>query len=132
MKNLLKNVIISIVVAIFGGAMLAAPAFAVCSEDQLNKGCVSTAILGDGCSCDGGHGESITNILQLVVNILSVGIGILAVIGIVVVGIQYLTAGGNEEQTRKAKRRLLEIVIGIAAYILIYAILRWLLPGFSG
>lgn len=132
MKNLLKSIIISIVVAIFGGSMLVAPAFAACSKDQLAEGCVSTAILGDGCSCDGGQGESINNILQLVVNILSVGIGVLAVIGIVVVGIQYLTAGGNEEQTRKAKRRLLEIVIGVAAYILIYAILRWLLPGFSG
>lgn len=132
MKNLLKSVIISVVVAIFGGSMLAAPAFAVCDEKQLAEGCVSTAILGDGCSCDGGQGDSINNILQLIVNILSVGIGVLAVIGIVVVGIQYLTAGGNEEQTRKAKRRLLEIVIGVAAYILIYAILRWLLPGFSG
>ena len=48
------------------------------------------------------------------------------------VGIQYLTAGGNEEQTRKAKRRMLEIVIGIVAYVILYAGLRWLLPEFNG
>ena len=68
----------------------------------------------------------------MVVNIMSVGIGILAVIGISVSGIQYLTAGGNEEKTRKAKRRIFEIIIGIAIYVLIFALLQWLLPGFNG
>jgi type IV secretory pathway VirB2 component (pilin) len=62
---------------------------------------------------------------------MSILVGVLAVIGIVIVGIQYMTAGGNEEQTRKAKRRLFEIVIGIVAYILMYALLKWLLPGFT-
>ena len=75
--------------------------------------CVPTAIIGGGEVCDNGHGDSVYNMLTLIVNIMSVGIGILAVIGITVVGIQYLTAGGNEEQTRKAKRRIFEIVIGL-------------------
>ncbi len=67
-------------------------------------------------------------ILNLAVDILSIGVGIFGVIGISVAGIQYLTAGGSEEQTRKAKRRLFEIVIGLAAYVVIYTLLRWLLP----
>ena len=68
-------------------------------------------------------------ILKTVINVMSIGIGILAVIGITVVGIQYLTAGANEEQVRKSKRRLIEIVIGIIAYVLLYALLQWLIPG---
>lgn len=72
------------------------------------------------------------DLLKLVVRIMTVGIGILAAIGIAVSGIQYLTAGGNEEKTRKAKRRIFEIVIGLAAYALIYAALRFLLPDFNG
>ena len=67
----------------------------------------------------------------VIFNIVSILIGIAGIIGIVIVGIQYLTAGGNEEQTRKAKRRLYEIIIGIAMYALIYALLSWLLPGFD-
>ena len=59
---------------------------------------------------------------------MSIGIGILGVIGITIVGIQYLTAGGSEEKTRKAKRRMFEIVIGIVAYVLLYWFLKWLLP----
>ncbi len=74
--------------------------------------------------------ESITCVLKLVVTILGIGVGILGVIGISVSGIQYLTAGGSEEKTRKAKRRIYEIVIGLALYAVIYFALQWLLPGF--
>ena len=90
-----------------------------------------TAILNNCAGAENGGGEGIKCVVLLVVNILSVLVGIVGVIGIVVVGIQYLTAGGNEEQTRKAKRRLFEIIIGIALYVLIAALLNWLLPDFS-
>lgn len=75
--------------------------------------------------------KGIQGVIMLVVNILSVLIGIVGVIGIVYVGIQYMTAGGNEEKTRKAKRRLFEIIIGLAAYAAGYAFLSWLLPNFN-
>lgn len=91
--------------------------------------CVQTAILGNNHEvCDNGDGSSITYVLNLVVDIMSVLIGILGVIGITITGIQYLTAGGSEEKTRKAKRRLFEIVIGLAVYAVMYALLSWLLP----
>ena len=97
------------------------------------------AVDGDGAvileSCwneaQGKDGAGIVCILKLVVDILSIGVGVLGVLGIVIAGIQYLTSGGNEEQMRKSKRRLFEIVIGLIAYVLIYAVLSWLLPGFG-
>ena len=70
--------------------------------------------------------QGINGVLNLVVNILTIGVGILGVVGITIVGIQYLTAGGNEEKTRTAKRRLFEIVIGLAVYAVMYALLNWL------
>ncbi len=75
--------------------------------------------------------QSIEDILTLVVDIMTIGIGILGVVGITIVGIQYLTAGGSEEKTRKAKRRMFEIIIGLIAYVVIYTFLRWLLPSFD-
>ena len=89
--------------------------------------CVDTTFFGRQCGEEG-----ITTVLTAVVNIMTAGIAVLAVIGIVVSGIQYLTAGGNEEKLKKSKRRIFEIVIGLAAYVLIYAILQWLLPSFNG
>ena len=79
---------------------------------------VETAIL------DGNQG--VEGVVRLVVDVMSVGVGILGVIGISIVGIQYLTAGGNEEQTRKAKRRMYEIVLGLVLYAALYAVLKWL------
>lgn len=78
---------------------------------------------------DDGNGCGVYTILNSVVDILSIGIGILAVIGITIVGIKYLTAKGNIEQTKKAKHRMLQIVIGLVAYVLLYAGIQWLLPG---
>ncbi|MDO4747002.1 MAG: hypothetical protein Q4A70_01495 [Candidatus Saccharibacteria bacterium] len=83
------------------------------------------------CSCDDGNGSGVTDILNLVVDIMTIGIGILGLIGISIVGIQYLTSGGNEEKAKKAKRRMFEIIIGLVAYVLLYAVLKWLLPGFN-
>ncbi len=121
---MLKKILLSIITIFLCGAIMVAPVFA---ED-----CVPTAILGNGKVCDSGNGDSVIKILELIVNIMSIGIGILGVIGITIVGIQYLTAGGSEEKTRKAKRRMFEIVLGLVAYVVIYALLKWLLPEFGG
>lgn len=118
-KFITKFVIIAISLALFAPSMLVArPAFAANKKD-----CVETAIL-DGC-------QEPEGILNLVVDIMTVGIGVLGVIGITVVGIQYLTAGGSEEKVRKSKRRMFEIIIGLVAYVVLYAALRWLLPSFG-
>ena len=101
------------------------------SDSEKSK-CVKTAILGEnGESCDDGSGSSVKSILSLVVEIMTVGVGILSVIGISVVGIQYLTAGGDEAQTRKAKRRMFEIIIGIILYVAAFALMSWLIPDFK-
>ena len=126
----MKRIITAIIAIILGGFMVTAPVFAeACTCADGSKG-VKTAILGDEnhCSCDNGSGSSVVHIFKLVINILSAAVGIVAAIGITIVGIQYLTAGGSEEKTRKAKRRMFEIVIGIIIYVLLYALLDWLLP----
>ena len=78
---------------------------------------------------DDGSGCGIFMILNFIIEILTWGIGVAGVIGISISGIMYLTAKGNEAQTLKAKRRIYEIVIGLAAYAVIWAVTNWLLPG---
>lgn len=104
----------------------------VFAETEVANGCVPTAILGDGNQvCDDGSGSSIWNILRTVMDIMSIGVGILGVIGVAVAGIQYLTAGGNEEKTRKAKRRMYEIVIGLIAYVVLLGFMSWIMPEYD-
>ena len=127
----MKKLINVATIMIIGASMFAAPilagGLAFAADDPK---CAQTAILND-LSCDSGTGDSVYKTIMLVVDIMSVLIGILGAIGISVTGIQYLTAGGSEEKTRKAKRRLFEIVIGLVAYVLMYAFLKFLLPSFN-
>ncbi len=102
----------------------------VMADDGCNG--TSTAIIGDGCVEDDGNGGGVTYILNLVVDIMTMGVGILGTLGIVVVGVQYLTAGGDEGKTRKAKQRILEIVIGMALFVALAAIIRFLNPSTTG
>ena len=78
---------------------------------------------------DDKNGCGVFMILNLVIDILTFGIAIAATIGVTVSGITYLTAKDNEQQTTKAKRRIYEIVIGLVAYAVLYAALKFLLPG---
>lgn len=113
-------------------ALAAAPTYATAGNSAPTTFGAEAAIL-TGCAQQGndGSGGGVACIVILVVDILSVLIGIVGVIGIVIVGIQYLTAGGNEEQVRKAKRRLFEIVLGLALYAVAYLFAKWLLPNFD-
>lgn len=69
--------------------------------------------------------------LSFILDILSVGIGITAVIGIAIAGSTYLSSKGDVAKTTKAKRRIYEIVLGLIAYAVIYALLTFLTPEFN-
>ena len=126
----MKKIVYSLIIGIVGltGLLLpltTAPAHATEDKDPCYHGAILEV-------CDDERGSGVISVLNMVVNIFTVAIGILAAVGIAITGTQYLTAGPNEEKTRKAKRRLIEIIIGVAAYVLIYSLLVWLLPGFKG
>lgn len=88
-------------------------------------GGVETSVI----ECEEGGDGGILHILSLIIDIFSIGVGILAVIGIMWAGVLYLTAGGNEERATKSKRRLYDIVVGLVCYVGLWAIASWALPG---
>ena len=92
-----------------------------------NNECVKTNILGNSQVCNDENGNGIKYIFDLVVSIMSIGVGILGVLGIMICGIQYLTSSGDEAKATKAKKRLFEIVIGLAVYAVLFTIKQWLL-----
>ena len=75
------------------------------------------------------EGGGIFVVINIVLNVMTFGVGIAGTLGIVITGIMYLTARDNEAQMTKAKSRLINIVIGLAAYAVMWAFLQWLLPG---
>lgn len=75
--------------------------------------------------------KTITCVLSLVINIMTYGIGVLGVVGIVLSGIQYITSQGDPAKMTKAKNRIVQVVIGLVIYAVMYAALFFLVPGFK-
>ena len=74
-------------------------------------------------------GWKIEDILNMILVVVTTGVGIAAVGSIVFAGIIYITAKDNAGQVSKAKTMIMNTVIGIIAYILMWAFLEWIIPG---
>ena len=98
------------------------------SNNTEDSKCVKTLFFGSQ-YCDEGTGDGVFRVLGIVLDVLTYGVGVLAIIGFVMVGIQYTTARDNEGQVAKAKERLTQIVIGLVIYALLYALLQFMIPG---
>lgn len=129
MRERVKRFVVSVMVAlgmlVSMMPVMSAPVMAACANGQVETnlfGCVDTDDKGSG----------IMRILSLVVTVLLYGIGAAAVIGVVIAGILYLTARDNEAQVAKAKTRLIEVAIGLVAWALLFTLLQWLIPNFTG
>lgn len=68
-------------------------------------------------------------LLLLAINIMTAGIGILAVGGIVWAAILYASSSDSAEQTKKAKDIMRNVAIGIIAYAAMYLGLNFIIPG---
>jgi hypothetical protein len=89
---------------------------------------VKTAII----SCDaskGGDLGAVGALLLIVINIMTAGVGVLALAGIIYGAVLYTSAGGNPEQVKKARTIFTNVVIGVIAFGGMFALLNFLIPG---
>ena len=121
MKKLYLYGCMMLALAIGGAALV--PTGAALAADC---GDYKTAILP--CETDDGVG-GVWGLLLLVVNILTGGVFIAAIGGIIYASVLYTSAGGNQEQVKKARTMITNVVIGIVAFALMFALLQWLVPG---
>ena len=136
---MLKKLTIFVATLVMGIAVLAAPTANVMADGPsqhsqttyqnvaVNDGGTKTAILNKcGSQADDENGGGIMCLLREGLNIMTYVVGALGFAAIVWCGILYLTAGDNEEQVKKAKRRIFEVIVGVALFILANAIVQWL------
>lgn len=97
---------------------------------KCGEGQIETATFG--CVDDDKKGGPVFMLLNIILNVLTFGIGALATVGLVMAGIQYATARDDAGQVAKAKKRIFDIVIGMILYALLYVGLSWLIPGGIG
>lgn len=126
--------VVAVLAVLSIGTMVAPMAAANCGD-------IPTSIIGDSVCGTKGSPDAINNkstnpqdngvwkILIFVLQIMTAGVGILGVAGIVYGAVLYTTAADKAEQTKKAIGIITNVVIGIIAYGLMYLVLNFLIPG---
>lgn len=113
------------------------PADEDCTDCILNDpvagddcGGVETAII----KCDAQNSGDVSDngiwaLLLIAINIMTAGVGVLAVAGIVYGSIMYTTAEDKADQVKKATDIITNVVIGLVVFALMWAGLNFLIPG---
>lgn len=113
-------------VAIAALAILSAIASFVPLVNAAQCGGVEVSVV----SCDSSvAGGALFAVIATAIKIMTAGIGILAVGGLVYGAIVYASAAGSQEQTRKAMTIIRNTVSGLLIYTFLFAIVNFLLPG---
>jgi hypothetical protein len=68
-------------------------------------------------------------ILKKGLTILSGAVVMAAVIMLIMAGVQYSASGGEPSGVAAAKKKIGNVLLGLLAYIFLYAFLQWLIPG---
>jgi hypothetical protein len=81
---------------------------------------------GNGCTEQPG-GPTVEGIIKTVINLLSLIVGVVAVIMIIIGGLKYITSAGDAGKVSSAKNTLLYAIIGLVIVALAQVIVRFVL-----
>ena len=97
------------------------------AKDKAAIACNDYAI--DPAACDGKGCDLVNKYVNPAINVLSMIVGLLAVISIMAGGIQFATSDGDPQKASAAKSRISKTIAALVAYAFLYAFLQFLVPG---
>lgn len=99
----------------------------------VSAACVQTSITyttnGGNQVCPSGNGNVIITFLIYIIKFLGGLVGLIVVLMIIIGGVQYITSGGNPQAVGAAKKRIVNAIIALVLYIMMFGILEYLIPG---
>lgn len=116
----IKTAVMAGVLALAGAGLALAPVSAVDPGSQILNGANATNL-------NTGNTANLNTVVKRVINTVLYIIGILAVIMIIVGGIQYTTSGGDQAAVTKAKNTILYGIVGLIIAVLAYAIVNFVI-----
>ena len=79
--------------------------------------------------CSQSSCDFIGNYIDPAINVLSACLGLVAVISLILGGINYTTSEGDPQKTARAKSRIFNTIFAVIAYLFLYTFLQFLVPG---
>jgi cytochrome bd-type quinol oxidase subunit 2 len=105
----MKKLLLGLLVILSGLQLVAAPALVYATpKDEV---CNGIALTGANCTQDA-QGD-VSNILKLVINLLSLLVGVAAVVMIIIGGFKYIISSGDSSNVNSAKNTIMFAVIGL-------------------
>jgi len=123
-KQTLAFVLLMSGIGLFG--LISAP---IVSATETCGGAKTTIIKCDADNSGGVSNNGIWALLLMMLNILTAGVGIIAVGGLVYGSILYTTAEDKADQVKKATDIITNVVIGLILFALMWAGLNFIVPG---
>jgi len=123
MKHLLTKILPIMAITLAAIMVFAAiPAWAAAKDDI----CAGVAITGTGCDTSSAN-NSINNTVGLAINILSLIVGVVAVVMIIIGGLKYIMSSGDSTSINSAKNTILYAIIGLVIVALAQVIVKFVL-----
>jgi hypothetical protein len=105
-------------------SMVSAPAYAACDTNATPEKATTNAAVNK-CLQE----NLIVVRLNEIINFLSAAV-VIVITGVIILGgIQYILAGDNATALTAARQRIINGLIALAVFLLMYAFLQWLVPG---
>jgi cytochrome bd-type quinol oxidase subunit 2 len=123
LKTIINRIMITMVLM---GGMLAPLAPATVYAQTKDDICEGVAITGGNCD-PASAGTSVESVVRTVINLLSLIVGIVAVIMIIIGGLKYITSSGDSANVSSAKNTILYAIIGLVVVALAQVIVRFVL-----
>ena len=95
---------------------------------DVSEGSCTSILPGDWCNSKDG----ISSVINMIVTVLTGAVVVAGTVGIIICGFLWMTARENEAQVAMAKKRMLDIVIGIIAWVLLALLANLFIPKSSG
>jgi hypothetical protein len=80
-------------------------------------------------NCDQNGCDLVKKYVNPTINVLSIIVGLMAVISIIIGAIQYITSTGDPQKVSAAKGRISKTIFAFIAYAFLYAFLQFIIPG---
>ena len=110
---------------------MAAPALAQETSPEIQEGLCAGVNLDVNSNCsnldEGGGLGRFNAIIKRIINLLSVIVGVVAVIMIIIGGLRYITSGGSDTSVTGAKNTILYAIIGLIIVALAQILVRFIL-----
>jgi uncharacterized membrane protein len=126
MKSLLNKLKLAITVMIMGTTLLVPATALAQTKEDICKGVDFTGA--NDCISGGAGAETkVEGIVETVINILSLVVGVIAVIMIIVGGLKYITSSGDSNNVNSAKNTILYAIVGLVIVAMAQFIVRFVL-----